>query len=97
LQNQFLHLVQIHRVDVETRSDLVHARITRRAKDFVDNLGLRNLPGQGVFAAARSDNKNFHARSYWTGLRSRSSPERPIKRATAVRDQSEGDACGGCS
>ncbi len=67
--------MQIGWLDVETGANRIHSGIARRAEHFVDDFRLRDFPCEGVFAAARSDNKNFHARSYWTGLDEGSSPQ----------------------
>ena len=43
------------------------AGIARRDQHFGDAPGLRELPGEGVFAAAGVDDEKFHERAFFMG------------------------------
>jgi hypothetical protein len=63
---------------IETRADRVHAGIAGRGMHHVHKRRLGHLPGQGVFAAARSDEENVHGAAPCGERRPRSSGKREV-------------------
>jgi len=58
------HRVEIFYVDGETLRIVRYAAIAGRAVDFRDPRRLPELPHQGVFASAATDDEDFHSRVF---------------------------------
>ncbi len=54
-------------LDVDQLGQLLHARVARGGEDLVHALGLRDLPEQGMLAAAGTDDQYFHLDSLLAG------------------------------